>query len=122
MASTVSGAVKSAASDLSNMAATLYESGQNHRSQENESLLQQYTQELEAAQRDLQVMQEMGIRGAGLQGQQNIVEAAQRKVDAMQKVTGGNVQQKAAQAAYDARGAVGSVRREGPGPCQAGTW
>ena len=102
VASTVSGAVKSAASDLSNMAATLYESGQNHRSQENESLLQQYTQELEAAQRDLQVMQEMGIRGAGLQGQQNIVEAAQRKVDAMQKVTGGNVQQKAAQAAYDA--------------------
>lgn len=102
VASTVSGAVKSAASDLSNMAATLYESGQTRRSQENESLLQQYTQELERAQRDLQVMREMGIRGAGLQGQQNIVEAAQRKVDALQKVTGGNVQQKATQAAYDA--------------------
>lgn len=102
MASTVSSAAKSAASDLSNMAATLYESGQNRRSQENESLLQQYTQELERAQRDLQVMREMGIRGAGLQGQQNIVEAAQRKVDAMQKVAGGNVQQKATQATYDA--------------------
>lgn len=98
VASTVSSAAKSAASDLSNMAATLYESGQNRRSQENESLLQQYTQELERAQRDLQVMREMGIRGAGLQGQQNIVEAAQRKVDAMQKVAGGNVQQKATQA------------------------
>ncbi len=102
VASTVSSAAKSAASDLSNMAATLYESGQNRRSQENESLLQQYTQELERAQRDLQVMREMGIRGAGLQGQQNIVEAAQRKVDAMQKVAGGNVQQKATQATYDA--------------------
>lgn len=102
VASTVSSAAKSAASDLSNMAATLYESGQNRRSQENESLLQQYTQELERAQRDLQVMREMGIRGAGLQGQQNIVEAAQRKVDAMQKVAGENVQQKATQATYDA--------------------
>lgn len=102
VASTVSSAAKSAASDLSNMAATLYEAGQTRRSQENESLLQQYTQELERAQRDLQVMREMGIRGAGLQGQQNIVEAAQRKVDAMQKVAGENVQQKATQATYDA--------------------
>lgn len=102
VASTVSGAVKSAVSDLSNMAATLYESGQGRRSQENESLLQQYTQELETAQRDLQVMREMGIAEAGLRGQQNIVDAAQRKVDAMRKVTGENVQQEAAQAAYGA--------------------
>lgn len=102
VASTVSGAVKSAVSDLSNMAATLYESGQKRRSQENESLLQQYTRELETAQRDLQVMREMGIAEAGLQGQRNIVEAAQRKVDAMRKVTGENVQKAAAEAAHGA--------------------
>lgn len=102
VASTVSGAVKSAVSDLSNMAATLYESGQKRRSQENQSLLQQYTRELETAQRDLQVMREMGIAEAGLQGQRNIVEAAQRKVDAMRKVTGENVQQAAAEAAHGA--------------------
>ena len=102
VASTVSGAVKSAVSDLSNMAATLYESGQKRRSQENESLLQQYTRELETAQRDLQVMREMGIAEAGLQGQRNIVEAAQRKVDAMRKVTGENVQQAASEAAHGA--------------------
>lgn len=100
VASTVSGAVKSAVSNLSNMAATLYESGQKRRSQENESLLQQYTRELETAQRDLQVMREMGIAEAGLQGQRNIVEAAQRKVDAMRKVTGETVQQAASEAAH----------------------
>lgn len=102
VASTVSGAVKSAVSDLSNMAATLYESGEKRRSQENESLLQQYTRELETAQRDLQVMREMGIAEAGLQGQRNIVEAAQRKVDAMRKVTGETVQQAASEAAHGA--------------------
>lgn len=97
----LSSAAKGTASEFADLSSTLYETGQGRRTVENQALLDQYTQELETAREDLAVMREMGMGASALQGQQNVVDAAQRKVDAITKVTDAQVQQKAAQASYD---------------------
>lgn len=100
-ADVISGAVKSTASNLSNMMTTLYQGGQKARSAENERTLADYQSSLERAKRDLAAMEAENREkpgtwdAAALQSQQYIVDDAQRKYDAMAKVLGGQVQEEA---------------------------
>lgn len=95
---TLSGAAKGSGSAFANAFSTLYAAGQGERTAENQALYEEYAKNLETAKRDYQVMQEMGITGSNLQAQQNIIDDAQRKFDAIAKVVNENVQEKAAQA------------------------
>lgn len=98
---TLSGAAKGSGSAFANAFSTLYAAGQGGRTAENQALYEEYAKNLETAKRDYQVMQEMGITGSNLQAQQNIIDDAQRKFDAIAKVVNENVQEKAAQAGME---------------------
>ena len=94
--------------DFASAATTLYETGQKNRDAQNQELLEQYQEELSRAQRDMETMQEMMREDPETWGKtdlqifQNAVDEAQRKVDAMTKVTGEKVQERATEAAHGA--------------------
>ena len=106
--STVSGALKSTGSNLSNAASTLYGATQDSRTAQNQEALQEYQTNLDREQRALQIMLEDNARNPGtwndatLESQRNLVEAAQRNVDAMNKVLGEQIQERATQGAFAA--------------------
>ena len=105
---TVLSGLKGMGTDFASAATTLYETGQKNRDAQNQELLEQYQEELSRAQRDMETMQEMMREDPETWGKtdlrifQNAVDEAQRKVDAMTKVTGEKVQEKATEAAYAA--------------------
>lgn len=99
--STLSGAAKGSGSAFANAFSTLYAAGQGGRTTENQALYKEYAKNLETAKRDYKVMQEMGITGSNLQAQENIIDDAQRKFDAIAKVVNENVQEKATQAGME---------------------
>lgn len=98
---TLSGAAKGSGAAFANAFSTLYAAGQGGRTTENQALYEEYAKNLETAKRDYRVMQEMGITGSNLQAQQNIIDDAQRKFDAIAKVVNENVQEKATQAGME---------------------
>ena len=105
---TVLSGLKGMGTDFASAATTLYETGQKNRDAQNQELLEQYQEELSRAQRDMETMQEMMREDPETWGKtdlrifQNAVDEAQRKVDAMTKVAGEKVQEKATEAAYAA--------------------
>ena len=105
---TVLSGLKGMGTDFASAATTLYESGQKNRDAQNQELLQQYQEELSRAQRDMETMREMMREDPETWGKtdlrifQNAVDEAQRKVDAMTKVTGEKVQERATEAAHGA--------------------
>lgn len=105
---TVLSGLKGMGTDFGSTVTTLYETGQKNRDAQNQDLLRQYQEDLSRAKRDMETMQEMMREdpetwgGTDLQIFQNAIDAAQQKVDAMTKVTGEKVQEKATEAAYEA--------------------
>lgn len=105
---TVLSGLKGMGTDFASAATTLYETGQKNRDAQNQELLEQYQEELSRAQRDMETMQEMMREDPETWGKtdlqifQNAVDEAQRKVDAITKVTGEKVQERATEAAHDA--------------------
>ena len=105
---TVLSGLKGMGTDFGSTVTTLYETGQKNRDAQNQELLRQYQEDLSRAKRDMETMQEMMREdpetwgGTDLQIFQNAIDAAQQKVDAMTKVTGEKVQEKATEAAYEA--------------------
>lgn len=105
---TVLSGLKGMGTDLASTVTTLYESGQKNRDAQNQELLQQYQEELSRAQRDMETMREMMREDPETWGKtdlqifQNAVDEAQRKVDAMTKVTGEKVQERATEAVHGA--------------------
>lgn len=101
---TVKGGVKSTAAGLTDASRTLYEAGQSARTARDQETMAEYSSSLERAKRDMSVMLEDNAQSPGtwtdrdIQSQQNIIDDWQRKYDAMAKVTGEQVQEKAAQA------------------------
>jgi len=104
---TLSGAGKQTAAGYSDAVSTLYEAGQNHRSEVNEFLLDEYKRRYETAERGLRMMREDNAAAPGtwsesdLQGQENVLADAKRKLDAMGVVVNEKVQERAATAARD---------------------
>lgn len=102
----VSGAAKGIASDLSSTMTTLYETGQKSRDKQNQEELDRYQAYLEKAQRDLDDMRTENLKKPGtwkeadIQSQLYVLEDARRKVDAMKKVVGEAVQEKATEASH----------------------
>ena len=103
---TVKGAAKSYAASVSNALSNRYEGGQGGRDLQNQEYLQEYAHDLERAKIDLEAMRKANREAPGswseqdLQSQQRIVDEAQRKYDAMAKVIGEKVQQKATKESY----------------------
>lgn len=93
--SILSGAAKNTAASLADASRVQYEGGQGGRSARNEELLEEYTRGLERAKRDMEAMRSMGESEGTIRSQQNVIDDWQRKYDAMAKVVGENVQQKA---------------------------
>lgn len=108
----LTGSAKSTGADYASGLTTLYEAGQQGRSARNQEALKEYLQNLETAKRDLETMLEMNRKKPGtfsasnIKGQQNLVDDAQRKVDAFTKVKEEKVQQKATQASHKAAGTL----------------
>ena len=108
----LTGSAKSTGADYASGLTTLYEAGQQGRSARNQEALKEYLQNLETAKRDLETMLEMNRKKPGtfsasnIKGQQNLVDDAQRKVDAFTKVKEEKVQQKATQASHEAAGTL----------------
>ena len=102
---TVNGAVKSSAAGMTDASRALYESGQNARAARDTETMAEYSRSLDRAKYDMRVMLEENAKAPGtwadrdLRSQQNIIDDWQRKYDAMAKVSGNQVQQKATQAA-----------------------
>lgn len=103
---TVKGAAKSYAASVGNAWSNRYEGGQGGRDLQNQEYLQEYAHDLERAKIDLEAMRKANREAPGswseqdLQSQQRIVDEAQRKYDAMAKVIGEKVQQKATRESY----------------------
>lgn len=101
---TENGGVKSSAAGMTDATRALYESGQNARTARDTETMAEYNRSLERAKYDMRVMLEENAKAPGtwtdrdLQSQQNIIDDWQRKYDAMAKVSGEQVQQKATQA------------------------
>lgn len=77
----------------------LYEAGQGGRDRENRENLEQWERDLELAKRNLEIIKEdYGEDSGDYISQKFVVEDIERKVDAMRKVVGENVQQKATKA------------------------
>lgn len=85
---------------------TLYQGGQGGRDVQNREYLEEYSTGLSRAKRDMEIMLEEKRKKPGswsdsdIQSQQNIVNDWQRKYDAMSKVVGENIQQKATRESY----------------------
>ncbi|MGM9640548.1 MAG: hypothetical protein ACI3V3_04205 [Faecousia sp.] len=98
---TEKGGVKSSAAGMTDATRALYESGQSARTARDTDTMSEYNRSLERAKYDMGVMLEENAKAPGtwtdrdIQSQQNIIDDWQRKYDAMAKVTGEQVQQKA---------------------------
>lgn len=103
---TIHGGAKGSLAANSNAMSTLYAIGQGGRDAQNREYLEEYSHNLERAKLDMDAMLSENQKTPGswserdIQSQQYIIDDWQRKYDAMAKVLGEQVQQKATQASY----------------------
>lgn len=104
---TIRGGAKGSLASNSNAMSTFYAMGQGGRDAQNREYLAEYSHNLERAKLDMDAMLAENKEKPGswnerdIQSQQYIIDDWQRKYDAMAKVLGEQVQQKATQASYD---------------------
>lgn len=106
MAKAVPAGLEGFAGSMANAWTSLYQGGQGGRDVQNREYLEEYASSLSRAKRDMEIMLEEKRKKPGswsdsdIQSQQNIVNDWQRKYDAMSKVVGENIQQKATRESY----------------------
>ena len=104
---TIRGGAKGSLASNSNAMSTFYAMGQGGRDAQNREYLAEYSHNLERAKLDMDAMLAENKEKPGswnerdIQSQQYIIDDWQRKYDAMAKVLGEQVQQKATQASYE---------------------
>ena len=104
---TVSGAMKQSAASWGDSAATMYQTGQKHRDNQNAAFLKEQQDIYDRAKRDYGMMLEDNAAKPGtwkqgdIEGQLNIMADAKRKLDAMGFVADSKVQEKATETARD---------------------